>query len=156
MSFSSFSGYKFALVTAAGLIGFLAFLGVVRCLRSGGVITTAGRSSNNGENGNSGGNNNSGSGSRGIQSAGLALSGSLLSEDRTPLNAGSPYSVPVSIFKRFASSAQVFLMELHALSPDCEYHNELCRGWLVSWFDMLEIKWRSTIKIFLNGLNWFL
>lgn len=124
MSFSSFSGYKFALVTAAGLIGFLAFLGVVRCLRSGVITTATGRSSNNGENGNSGGNNNSGSGSRGIQSAGLALSGSLLSEDRTPLNAGSPYSVPVSISRDSPEVLKCFN------GTDGEFHNELLVIWL--------------------------
>lgn len=106
-------GYKFALVTAAGLIGFLAFLGVVRCLRSGVITTATGRSgssssNNNGSgggssssnnNGNSGNNVSGSGGGRGIRSAGLALSGSLLSEDRTPLNAASPYSVPVSILE---------------------------------------------------------
>lgn len=94
-------------MTAAGLIGFLAFLGVVRCLRSSspesGVIATAtgrGGSGSNSSNGN-------GSGSRGIRSTGLALSASLLPEDdRTPLNnAGSPYFVPVSISYLCASSS---------------------------------------------------
>lgn len=88
-------GYKLALVTAAGLIGFLAFLGVVRCLRSGISVGSSGATSNGTTNPNSGGS----SGSRGIRSAGLTLSTSLLSEDHTPLNAGSPFSVPVSIIK---------------------------------------------------------
>lgn len=114
MPFLLISGYKFALVTAAGLIGFLAFLGVVRCLRSSsgaesGVIATAtGRGGSSSGGGNS--SNSNGEGSRGIQSAGLALSTSLLpsaavEEDSTPLNnAGSPYFVPVS-------SAQVTLVD---------------------------------------------
>lgn len=114
LSLAAIPGYKFALVTAAGLIGFLAFLGVVRCLRSSsaesGVIATAtGRAAAAAAAGGGGGSHhsnagNSGSSSRGIRSAGLALSTSLLptEEDRTPLNAGSPYSVPVSIFNAFA------------------------------------------------------